>query len=247
MYNELFKTIQKNIAKLQLKNDSSINTYSNRIAVQLLEKSLDKSCANLTTNLRTIILQDMNQVCVAVVDEVESETDVELDRKNLIEDVMSAVILGTIYNTNWKLSTALQKVLESNEDIIYDIIDQGMAEGKSAEEIAEEILNVLDPNSNQQQRSYTKDHKTLYVGKPDYQAHRLAKTTLQHTYQSIIVGAAKMVSEMTSRKVMIRWISALAPNTCQVCESRHLNLYTPDDLPLDHPNGQCTFEIEIYD
>ena len=247
MYNELFKIIQKNIAKLQLKNDSSSNTYNNRIALQLLEKSLDKACANLIVNLRTLILQDMNQVCIAVVDEVESETDIELGKKSLIEDVMSAVILGTIYNTNWKLSSALQKILESNEDIVYDIIEQGMAEGKTAEEIAEEILNVLDPNSNQQQRSYTKDHKTLYVGRPDYQAHRLAKTTLQHTYQSIIVNTAKMVSAVTSHKVMIRWISAMAPNTCQVCESRHLNLYTPDDLPLDHPNGQCTFEIEIYD
>lgn len=246
MYNELFKIIKKNIAKLQLNNNSSSSIYNNRIAFNLLEKSLDKSCANLITNLRVDILQEMHQICSSVIDEVEDETNLEINKDNLIEDVMSAVILGTIYNTNWKLSSALQKILESNEDLVYDIIEQGMAEGKSAEEIAEEIIRVLDPNSNQEKRSYTKDHKTLYVGRPDYQAHRLARTTLQHTYQTVVVGASKMISEITSRKVMIRWISAMAPNTCQICESRHLNLYSPDDLPLEHPNGQCTFEIEIY-
>lgn len=240
-YKDLYNVIEKNISNLNLGG----SVYNNKIAFNILKKSLDKACYNLTKNLRNIIFQCMQELCNQVIEEIQDQAEVEVNQDDLVEDILSAIVSGSIYNTNWKLSTAIQRIVDSNEDLIYDIIDQGMAEGKTADEIVEEILNVLNPNSNQQQRSYTKDHKTLYVGRPSYQAHRLARTTLQHTYQTAIVGTAKMISEITSRKVMIQWISILAPNTCQVCESRHLHLYAPDDLPLEHPNGQCTFEIRI--
>lgn len=240
-YKDLFDIIKKNISSLNLNN----NAYRNKVAFNVVKKSLDKVCYNITKNLRSMIVECMQDLCNQVIDEIQDQAGVEVDKDNLVEDILSAVVTGSIYNTNWKLSNAIEKIIDSNEDLIYDIIEEGMAEGKSAEEIAKEILNVLNPNSNQQQRSYTKDHKTLYVGKPSYQAHRLSRTTLQHTYQTAIVATAKRISEITSRKVMIQWISVLAPNTCQVCVDRHLHLYAPDDLPLDHPNGQCTFEVRI--
>lgn len=212
---------------------------------KVLEKSLDKICFNIAKNLRSLTFEAMQYICEEVINEIQDQADIEVDKKNLIEEVVSSVILGTIYNTNWTLSSAVQKIVDSNIDLIESIIEDGIADGRSPEEIVEDILSVLDPNPNTQQRSYTRKHKTLYVGRPDYQAQRLLRTTIQHTYQTAIVNMAKMTSMLTNKRVMIQWISAMAPNTCQVCMDRHLHLYDPDDLPLDHPNGQCTFEIRI--
>ena len=248
MYNELYRVTKANLIKLNLNSSTDKVTYSNRVAYNILEKTFDKSCNNLVANnLRSLIFTDMNKLCSETIDEIDKEAEIEVDKQNLIEDVLSAVILGTIYNTNWTLSNAVYKIIDSNEELIESIIEEGIANGKTPEEIAEDILNVLDPNPNVEKRSYTIGHKTIYVGKPTYPAFRLSRTVLQHTYQTVVIGMSRMINMMTDKKVMIRWISALEENTCQVCESRHMNLYTPDDLPLEHPNGQCSFEIEIYD
>ena len=248
MYNALYRVTKKNLVKLGLNGGDNKVTYRDKVNYNILEKSFGKSCDNLVAkNLRSIIFEDMKKLCSETIDEVEEESGIEIDKQNLIEDVLSAVILGTIYNTNWTLSNAVDKIIENNEDLIESIIEEGIADGKTPEEIAEDIINVFDPNPNVEKRSYTRKHKTLYVGRPDYPAYRLARTTLQHSYQATIVGMSKLIESMTEKRVMIRWISALEENTCQVCESRHLNLYEPDDLPLEHPNGQCSFEIEIYD
>lgn len=243
-YKELFDIIKKNISKLGLDSSDKV-TYKDKTSFKVLEKSLDKIYFNITKNLKSLAFEAMQYMCEQVIDEIQEQIEIEVDKKNLIEEIVSSVILGTIYNTNWTLSSAVQKIVDNSEDLIESIIEEGIAEGRSPEEIIEDILNVLNPDPNVQQRSYTRKHKTLYVGRPDYQAQRLLRTVIQHTYQTSVVSMAKTISMFMNKQVMIQWISALAPNTCQVCIDRHLHLYDPDDLPLDHPNGQCTFEIKI--
>ena len=39
------------------------------------------------------------------------------------------------------------------------------------------------------------------------------------------------------------WHSALSERSCEICIERNGKVFAPDDLPLDHPNGLCTYSI----
>ena len=239
-YKKLYKLVNKNINRLHMNKSNNKLSTKDKTNLKILEKSFDRACNNIAATAKSTLIDNMNSLCEEVVEEVQTELGIEID-DSVISDTIDAILLGLIYNTNWTLSDAIEKAINSNEELIKEIIEAGIEDEKSESEIVQDILNVIDPNSNQQLRSYKSKHKTLYVGKADYKLQRLLRTTLEHSFQKIIVETAKVIPE----KTMIRWISALEPNTCEVCESRHNKLYEINDLPLEHPNGQCDFQIEI--
>lgn len=202
-------------------------------------KALKFSVANQTKNK---LKDDMGELCQSLIQEA-NKTGYEFD-ENLLTDVMENVLSGDLYNNDWTLDAAVVKIDEKTQYVITTIIESGIENGKTEEEILEDVLAAIDPDNLQYQHSYTVKHKTLYVGKLEALTERLMRTTLEHTFQAAIREIAKEIQSQSKAKTMIRWISALEPNTCEVCESRHNKLYTPEELPLEHPNGQCEFFIE---
>lgn len=197
----------------------------------------------VATSTKQMVEADLEELLSYTVDEFEAKTGISVD-DSMVDTVVDAVISGKLYDTKWTLDRAVEGIDDKTVDMIAAIIESGEYQGKSEEEIIEEILAVLNPNDNKYQKSYTTKSGTLYIGRIDGATDRLMRTTLEHGYQRMIVELAQLVEEQRETEVMIRWISALAHNTCEVCESRHNELYRPEDLPLEHPNGQCEFCIE---
>lgn len=250
MVNNLYKNVylvtKKNIQKIGLQKSTDKLSSLDKSRLKFLDKSFGKS-ANISSEVKNILYTNMYKLCEATIDEVEEQIDTTIpDREEFIQNVIDSVVLGLIYNTNWTLSDATNQLSNNLHDLVSEVITDGIASGKSEEEIVEDVLAVIDPNAQNPSYVNKRKHRTLYTGKVTYPANRLVHTTLQHSFQKVIVDISKWLEKGTGAKVMIRWISALLPNTCEVCEGRHNNLYTPNDLPLDHPNGQCEFVIEIY-
>ena len=70
----------------------------------------------------------------------------------------------------------------------------------------------------------------------DYEALRLARTTLTHQAQIAVINSSKINPYLQ----FVKWHSDhQAGRTCQQCIDRDGQLFKIDEVPLDHPNGMC--------
>ncbi|MCI6457868.1 MAG: phage head morphogenesis protein, partial [Clostridium sp.] len=75
-----------------------------------------------------------------------------------------------------------------------------------------------------------------YIGGLDYEALRLARTTLTHQAQIAVINSSKINPYLQ----FVKWHSDhQAGRTCQQCIDRDGQLFKIDEVPLDHPNGMC--------
>ena len=94
--------------------------------------------------------------------------------------------------------------------------------------------------------TYRWDWSKVYPGtakKVDYSAQRLARTMVSHAYQQSFVKTTQKNPFVTKYK----WVSSGGARMCEICAARDGVEYSKTDLPLDHPNGMCTFIAVIED
>ena len=130
---------------------------------------------------------------------------------------------------------------------INNIIAYGIAVNQSPRDIAKQLERYLKPENSLgwSVRQYTdkygiKRFAQVHNNIVDWRAQRLARTALQHAYQQTLVALTKD-NPFVSGYI---W-HADGANACQLCMDRDGRFYTPSELPLDHPNGQCDFEVAI--
>lgn len=156
-------------------------------------------------------------------------------------DVVTSVATGQIYEGPWSLSSAIWYDVQNQQKDIQTIIARGIAENKSAFDIAKDLERYVDPSA-----AKPWDWSTVYPGvrrQIDYSAQRLARTMVSHAYQQSFVRTTQKNPFVTKYK----WEASNSDRMCDLCRDRNGNYYSKDDLPLDHPNGMCTFTAVIED
>lgn len=158
-----------------------------------------------------------------------------------------SILTGNLYQSNEPLSSRVWDIANGNMQDIYNVIAYGIAVNQSPKEIAKQLEKYLKPENNLGWtiKQYTdkngiKRFAQVHNNVVDWRAQRLARTTLQHAYQQTLVALTKD-NPFVSGYI---W-HADGANACQLCMDRDGRFYTPSELPLDHPNGQCDFEVAI--
>ena len=106
---------------------------------------------------------------------------------------------------------------------------------KSAFDIAKDLEEYVDPKA---KKSW--DWKKVYPGvssKIDYSAQRLARTMPAHAYQQSLEATVKNNPFIDG----YIWHSGTGKRTCEICRERDGKFFAKGKLPMDHPNGRCTF------
>lgn len=184
-------------------------------------------------------------------------------------EIMNNIVNGSVYQGKWYLSKALWGDYTEKLDQINEVISNGIGLNLPSFEIAKQLEQYVDPSAmtpsktivtkclqdpvtgklysmdyvkRHPEKDWTgfkeKDSKFRY-GKVDYNAQRLARTLINHAYQQNVVHQAKANPFATG----VRWDASGGERMCEICEERDGKIYSPDDIPLDHPNGMCTFEV----
>ena len=153
-----------------------------------------------------------------------------------------SILSGNLYQGSVPLSDRIWNITDSNVKDIYTIISKGIATNQSVNEIAIQLEKYLKPSGNLGWSISSIDGKiySIHNRKADWRAERLARTTLQHAYQQTLVALTKD-NPFVSGYI---WHAA-GGHACDLCLDRDGNFYTAETLPLDHPNGQCDFEVVI--
>lgn len=185
-------------------------------------------------------------------------------------EIMNNIVNGSIYEQKWYLSQALWGDYKDKIDDINEVVTQGIGLNLSALEIAKNLQQYVDPKAMQPSKSiktpclrdpvtgklysadYAKRHpderdwskfkeetSTYRFGKVDYNAQRLTRTLINHAYQQNVVHQAQANPFAKG----VKWLASGGLRMCEICEERDGKIFPADDVPLDHPNGMCTFEV----
>ena len=221
------------------------------------------------SDIQNGIIRDMRIVSNEVVEDTRTflkqcgfrDEDIHNAFSYVPDQIIRNITSGNVYQDGWTLSGAIWGYNKRTQDDLSKIISIGTAQGKSAVEIAKELEQYVDPSARKQAKTIqswrydkagNKIKDSVYFGKIDYNALRLARTMISHAYQQ----SFENVNRNDPFVVGYRWLTSnFHGRVCEICRERSetdqfglgVGVFPKDQLPLDHPNGMCTFEAVIPD
>ena len=152
------------------------------------------------------------------------------------------ILSGQLYGKNWTFSKAIWGAEKKMKEDLEKIVARGLAGNKPIYDIAKDLEKYVDPSARKPW-----DWGKVYPGTSkvvDYNAQRLARTMIQHSFQQSMVQA--QLYNPFCKGIM--WHSVgIHGRTCAICMERDGKVFAVKNLPLDHPNGLCYFEPALDD
>lgn len=163
-------------------------------------------------------------------------------------DTLEAMMAGGIYTDGKGLSSRIWNISKKSADDIQNIIYAGTSNGMSATRMAKMLEQHVNPAASnvwglEKLKKYLGPGYAYATKKVDYNALRLARTSISHSYTL----AAKQTAKESPFLEKFKWRSVFAHGrTCEICMDRDGTIYTAAALPYDHPNGLC-YETPYFD
>lgn len=239
-------------------NKTTVSSALSERQAKELKKALTEQSHQVSNEVYKGIKQSIYTVSDAVVkDNVGwlrdlgfSGSSLDVAFSSVPDNIVRMLVTGQIYEGGWNLSSRIWSSNEKTLSNCYEIVAKGMAENRPIYDIAKELEKYVSPQTAKSwnpmlRMKNTKtgewEYKRIYRGKVDYNAQRLARTLVQHGYQQSFVA----VTEKNPFVLKYQW-SANGSRACPLCLDRDGQVYEKDNLPMDHPNGQCTM-IPVID
>lgn len=240
MYNEWAREIRDSASALSKIGDAKSANQSRELAQ--LYYQLRSASKQLTAEINTKVSDNVEYMANAVVNcnkrwlHSLGFTNTSIDTKfSYAKDLaIRNIITGNVYTTGYSLSYRLWQLDNNTVKDIYTVVAKGIAQNKSVYEISKMLEKYVRPTARLPYQIGVHSQVT------DYNAQRLARTLIQHTYQQTLVALTK---DNPFVKGYIWHVDG--PHSCELCDERDGQFFTAEDLPLDHPNGMCSMEPYI--
>lgn len=245
IYNEIYLKVSKKISK------ANPNSLSKRYLEELREEIKSEfrvSQKKINTVVKKNMLEASSLGSNTQLDffmEINNQYDLGLEPTfrgmfaKIPKKAMNEIVFGKAYKDRAGLSERIWAYTKYFDKDIDYIIAEGVANKKSTYEIAKDLEKYVNPEASKDwEWSKVYPHTNKVV---DYNAQRLARTSIQHAFQQ----AQKRSCKKNPYVEKIRWLSSNSSRTCELCNSRNNQLFSVNDVPLDHPNGLCATIPEI--
>jgi len=229
----------------RLEGKTSIYAENKKLFLDDLRREYERQIEAIGRNTETVVLHNMREMADAVLQSNQIFLNgvgyrEYINNPAIRSDVINRIATGQIYGEKWSLSSAIWGNDKSTMNEINKIIAKGVAEGQSLFKISKQLERYVNPD-----KLNLKSMPGVRT-KVDYNAQRLARTMVQHAYQESFVEATLYNPFIEA----YRWVTSGGHNVCELCNARASEdkyglgegIFPKDQLPLDHPNGQCTFE-----
>lgn len=242
LYRKVYLQVRKQM--LAIPKDGTTSQQIQRQYLDKLHKQLDEAYKSLGVGLEKQIEKGAKKAAQGVVDDsakffTKAGLTLEGAYSFVPKEIVASIATGKLYGGDWSLSGAIWSDIRKKQADINTIIAEGLAANKSAYDIAKDLETYVDPKAKKEW-----DWSKVYPGtskKVDYNAQRLARTMVSHAYQQSLERVCKNNPFVTG----YIWQSAHSRRVCPICAGRDGQFYKKGELPLDHPNGMCTFIAEI--
>lgn len=246
LYRQVYLDLKKQMGSLPPQGEGTASQSLRKTYLNKLIKQLKEEYKAIGEELEEQIKKNMQDTASTV---VQANADwlkkagltIEGAYSYVPKDIVALLSTGKLYGGGWTLSKAIWGESQKHAHDIDKIVAAGVAANKSTYEIAKDLEKYVNPSAKKEW-----DWSKVYPGtskKVDYNAQRLARTMVSHAYQQSLLATTKYNPFVTG----YRWRSAHTHRTCELCNERDGQVYSAKDLPLDHPNGMCTFIAELSD
>lgn len=244
LYEEVAKNLEYKLSYVDL---SKVSGGMQQYYLESMQKEVEKSIDNIDKKLQSVIksaAKSSGALVITAQNTIMSKAGLTLKGAYgyVPEQVVENLISGSLYKGNWSLSKSIWKSGRKVKSDVQSVVAKGLAENKPIKNISDDLVKYLKPSAKKPW-----DWGKVYPGvttKVDYNAQRLARTMVQHSYQQAMVQSMKYNPFCKG----VIWHSVFAHGrTCELCQERDGITYTLAKLPLDHPNGLCYFEPALDD
>ena len=240
MYRRISRNINKQLAGLP----DTTTGHLRKIYLERLQQQINEELTALGRDVQSLIQTNMAAVAGAAVDDSlallsKMGFPIQGAFSSVPSDVVKSLLTGQVYDGRWSLSRSIWNSNTKAKKDINTIIAEGIAQNKSTYDIAKDLEKYVNPSAKKDwawSKVYPGTNKVV-----DYNAQRLARTMVSHAYQQAFVRTTKPNPFVTKYK----WLASNSNRVCELCNSRDGVLFEKDDLPMDHPNGMCTFTAVI--
>lgn len=244
LYRQVYLDLKKQMESLPLQGEGTTSQSLKKTYLNKLVKQLKEAYKSLGEGLEKQIKKGMQDTASAVVqanDDWLKKAGLKIEGAYSFvpKDIVALLSTGKLYGEGWTLSKAIWGESQKHAHDIDKVVAAGVAANKSAYEIAKDLEKYVNPSA-RKEWNWSK----VYPGtskKVDYNAQRLARTMVSHAYQQSLLASTKFNPFVKG----YRWRSAHTHRTCEICNERDGKIFTAEELPLDHPNGLCTFLVEL--
>ena len=239
IYKQSAQDIEKKLRNLRMVNPSD---SLKKVYFENLLKDINKSSASFDRLVQSTVMSAGERAGGIAVDAGNKMMKLAgLEIKGAYSYIPRQQVLniasGKLYGDSWSLSKAIWKNGIRTKSDIQNVVAKGLTENKPIKGIADDLMKYVDPTARKPW-----DWSKVYPGtaaKVDYNAQRLARTMIQHSFQASLVQSQRYNPFCKG----VIWHSVgLHGRTCELCLERDGNVFPVKDLPLDHPNGLCYFE-----
>lgn len=250
---DMYQSIADEFA-VKIENLSDKSNVSSILKAQYLreyQKELADQIGKLNRQIESNIKGGMKQVAQTVVDsEIDRAirfglTGITGKLSNIPQDVVETIVSGQLYQSDWSLSSAIWGTNKKIQQDCQNIVAKGIAANKGVYEVAKDLEKYVNPKAKKGyawSKDYPGSNKVV-----DYNASRLARTMMSHAYQESFERATEHDPWITAYK----WNAGHNARVCPYCMAMSTEnkfglgpgIYPKDEVPLDHPNGQCFLTI----
>lgn len=241
LYKDLARKAAKEAERLK---SSTVSGKLQAVELKKLEKKLQEEAEKIGARLESAIPSAMKKAAAGVVSDAASfqgklGISIEGAYRRVPTDIVETLVSGKLYKGKWSLSKSIWADISKTQSDISKVVAEGIALNKSSYDIAKDLEMYVDPSAKKPW-----DWSKVYPGtkkKIDYNAQRLARTMVGHAYQQSVVAVCKDDPFVDG----IEWISGHSTTTCELCRDRNGKVFPAGKLPLDHPNGKCSFAPHV--
>lgn len=246
-YEEALKEITKSVDKLYGKND--VSSSMRRVYLNKLKDDIKNQMDIVDGKTETIIKDNIGLMAEEVAKNTQMYNskiglNAIVNSTSLKHRVVTNIITGKVYDSKFTLSSSIWGDNKRRLNEINRIIARDILQNKGVYDIAKDLERFVNPKA---RKDY--DWSKMFPGsrrKIDYNAQRLARTMVSHAYQQAFVEATINNPFVAA----YRWVTSGGDRVCPICIDRESTdqfglgpgIFPKDRLPLDHPNGMCTFE-----
>lgn len=239
IYKQSAQDIERKLRNLPMRVPSDA---LKKLYLENLLKDINKSSASFNRLIESTIRNSGEQSGLLAIEAGNKAVkSLGLDIKGAYSYIPRQEVLniasGKLYGDKWTLSQSIWKNGIRTKSDIQNVVAKGLTENKPIKDIADDLMKYVDPTARKPW-----DWSKVYPGtaqQVDYNAQRLARTMIQHAFQTSMVQSQQYNPFCQG----IIWHSVgIHGRTCEECVERDGNVYPVKDLPLDHPNGLCYFE-----
>ena len=210
-----------------------------------LEDLLTKYNRDISDEIYNLQRQIMYSYFDPSFQEFRAKVDKLVDITN--RKVINQMIQGNIYHDGKGLSDRIWDTAKTSGNKMSIAINSCIAQGMGAADMSQNLKEFAMGGHHTWSRNKIREKlgdgyaRKYGSGGLDYEALRLARTTLTHQAQISVINSSKVNPYMDA----VIWHSDhQAGRTCQQCIDRDGTKYylNKQSVPLDHPNGMCWLE-----